>query len=102
MRSSRSSPTPIASPSGSRRPSRCAGPPAGRPPPAGASRRGPKGWGARPPATPRGARDGPGTPFEVAEYEPGRLFALHAVDGPMLLDGRWELASADGATQLHF
>jgi uncharacterized protein YndB with AHSA1/START domain len=41
--------------------------------------------------------------FEVAEYEPGRLFALHAVDGPMLLDGRWELDPQDGgATLLRF
>ena len=40
--------------------------------------------------------------FEVAECEPGHLFALHAVDGPMLLDGRWELAAADGGTRLHF
>src|SRR5687767_14137854 len=41
--------------------------------------------------------------FEVAEYEPGRLFALHAVDGPMLLDGRWELAAdGNGGTSLHF
>jgi uncharacterized protein YndB with AHSA1/START domain len=40
--------------------------------------------------------------FEVAEYEPGRLFALHAVDGPMLLDGRWELAPDNGGTLLHF
>ena len=40
--------------------------------------------------------------FEVAEYEPGRLFALHAVDGPMLLDGRWELTAQDGGTELRF
>ena len=40
--------------------------------------------------------------FLVAEFEPGRLFALHAVEGPMLLDGRWELAADDGGTRLHF
>ena len=40
--------------------------------------------------------------FEVADYEPGRRFTLHAVDGPMLLDGHWDLAAADGGTRLHF
>src|SRR5687768_7297260 len=40
--------------------------------------------------------------FEVAAYEPSRHFALHAVDGPMLLDGDWELEPDAGGTRLSF
>src|SRR3954469_18434933 len=40
--------------------------------------------------------------FEVAEYETGRLFAMKALDGPLLLDGRWESVADNGGTRLHF
>jgi uncharacterized protein YndB with AHSA1/START domain len=40
--------------------------------------------------------------FEVTEHEPARVFALRAVEGPVPLDGRWELAPDDGGTRLHF
>lgn len=41
--------------------------------------------------------------FEVAAYEPGRLFAMRAIDGPLLLDGRWELSAHNGGgTELRF
>src|SRR5262245_1408781 len=40
--------------------------------------------------------------FEVAEYTPPRAFALSAVDGPFLLDGRWTLTPQDGGTRLDF
>ena len=39
--------------------------------------------------------------FEVTEYDPGRLFAMKAIDGPLLLDGRWEFGADDGGTRLH-
>jgi uncharacterized protein YndB with AHSA1/START domain len=40
--------------------------------------------------------------FEVTEHEPPRVFALGAVEGPVPLDGRWELSPDDGGTRLRF
>src|SRR5687767_11035063 len=40
--------------------------------------------------------------FEVTEYDRDRAFALKAVDGPVLLDGRWEFAGVDGGTRVRF
>lgn len=39
---------------------------------------------------------------EVADYEPPSTFALHIVDGPLPLDGRWILEPHEGGTRLHF
>ena len=39
---------------------------------------------------------------EVAECEPPRTLALHIVDGPLPLDGRWMLEPRDGGTRLQF
>jgi uncharacterized protein YndB with AHSA1/START domain len=40
--------------------------------------------------------------FEVSELERDRAFALKAVDGPVLLDGRWEFTDENGGTRVHF
>ena len=40
--------------------------------------------------------------FEVTEHEPPRVFALRAVEGPVPLDGRWELSPEDGGTRVRF
>jgi carbon monoxide dehydrogenase subunit G len=40
------------------------------------------------------------TTLEIAEYEPPRLFALRALDGPVPFSVRHELAPAGGGTRL--
>jgi uncharacterized protein YndB with AHSA1/START domain len=39
---------------------------------------------------------------QVAECEPPTTLALHVVDGPLPLDGRWILEPREGGTRLHF
>src|SRR4029079_12667557 len=46
-------------------------------------------------------RETPST-VEVVGFEPGKLFALRIVSGPLPLDGRWELSPTPSGTRLSF
>jgi uncharacterized protein YndB with AHSA1/START domain len=46
-------------------------------------------------------REAPST-VEVVDFEPGKLFALRIVSGPLPLDGRWELLPTPTGTRLSF
>jgi uncharacterized protein YndB with AHSA1/START domain len=46
-------------------------------------------------------RETPST-VEVVDFEPGKLFALRIVSGPLPLDGRWELSPTASGTRLTF
>jgi carbon monoxide dehydrogenase subunit G len=39
---------------------------------------------------------------EFSEFEPGRVFGTHIVEGSMPVDGRWTLADLDGGTEVTF
>jgi uncharacterized protein YndB with AHSA1/START domain len=39
---------------------------------------------------------------EITECEPDRVFAVRIVEGPIPIDGRWELEATDAGTKLTF
>jgi hypothetical protein len=39
---------------------------------------------------------------EVSEYEPGRAFGLHILDGPLEIDGAYRFEARDGGTHVEF
>jgi uncharacterized protein YndB with AHSA1/START domain len=39
---------------------------------------------------------------EVTDYEPGEVFGVRVIEGPVPVDGRWELEATEAGTRLRF